>query len=240
MASQERITVHNLADLKNTSDDAIPNYLNSLKFKQDHTLMDTRLALGYASFAVAGACFFWDYKFGFEDTKFYTAIAVALYAVLSGALTLWITFVEKGTVYRGTSKDGTKVHISTHVKKNVPMYYVTVLVTPKGWTKPKTEIEWMREFYHWFDEQGHFVPLPFQAMFARLVPPITALDPQRADLDPRPDDAPLPSSLLALDTATLDALAATEASGAQTAAAEASGAETNVSGGDEKAKRRKA
>ncbi|CRJ85632.1 hypothetical protein BN1723_000003, partial [Verticillium longisporum] len=72
MSSEERITVHNLADLKNTSDDAIPNYLNSLKFTQSHTLVDIRLALGYTAFAIAGACFAWDYKFGFDATKQYS------------------------------------------------------------------------------------------------------------------------------------------------------------------------
>lgn len=71
--------------------------------------MDTRLALGYGAFAVAAACFFWDYRLGFEPTKYYTAAAVALYALLNGVLTYWIGFVEKGTVYQGTAPDGTSV-----------------------------------------------------------------------------------------------------------------------------------
>lgn len=135
MASQEKITVHNLAgryrqcaashatflclqladtnaDLKNTSDDAIPNYLNSLKFKQIHTLTDTRLALGYSAFAIAGACFAWDYKFGFESTKYYTAAAVAIYALLNAVLTYWIAYVEKGVVYQGVAPNGDKVRLS--------------------------------------------------------------------------------------------------------------------------------
>merc|ERR1711939_65250 len=53
--SQEKISVHSLADLKNTSDDAIPAYLNSLSFKQSHTLTDTRLALGYSAFLICAA-----------------------------------------------------------------------------------------------------------------------------------------------------------------------------------------
>ena len=96
-------------DLKNTSDDALPNYLNSLKFKQTHALSDTRLAIGYAAIVVAAACGAWDYKFGFDSTKYYTAGAVALYAVLNSALTLWVWLVEKGTVYEGTSPSGEKV-----------------------------------------------------------------------------------------------------------------------------------
>lgn len=58
---------------------------------------------------VAGACFLWDYKLGFESTKYYTAAAVALYTILNGALTLWIWGVEKGNIYVGTSPSGEKV-----------------------------------------------------------------------------------------------------------------------------------
>lgn len=100
---------NDIADLKNTSDDAITNYLNSLKFKQSHSLTDVRLALGYSAFLVAAACFLWDYKFGFESTKYYTAAAVAIYTVLNGLLTLWIWGKEKGTVYVGTAPSGETV-----------------------------------------------------------------------------------------------------------------------------------
>lgn len=93
------------ADLKNTSDDALQNYLNSLKFKQIHTKTDVRLALGYTAFAIAAACFAWDYKFGFESTKWITAGAVVLYTILNGALTLWIWLVERGTIYEGEIPD---------------------------------------------------------------------------------------------------------------------------------------
>lgn len=98
-----------MPDLKNTSDDAIPNYLNSLKFKQVHTLTDTRLALGYTAFAVSAACFAWDYKYGFDSTKYLTAAAVAVYMALNTALTYWIGFVEKGVIYQGIAPNGDKV-----------------------------------------------------------------------------------------------------------------------------------
>lgn len=95
-------------DLKNTSDDAVTNYLNSLKFKQSHTLTDIRLALGYLAFAISAATFYWDYKLGFDSTKYYTAAAVAVYTCLNGALTFWIWGVEKGKIYVGTSPGGDK------------------------------------------------------------------------------------------------------------------------------------
>ncbi|RQM05059.1 hypothetical protein DH86_00003645 [Scytalidium sp. 3C] len=166
-----------MRDLKNTSDDVIPVYLNSLKFKQSHTLSDIRLAIGYSAFAICAATFLWDYKFGFQATKYYTAAAVVAYSLLNGALTYWIWFVEKGKVYVGTSPTGERIEISTSTKKHVPIYNVTVEVYTNGVAK-KTEIK--KPFTEWFDVNGNFVPLPFQQMFAQAVPVIAAADPKRA------------------------------------------------------------
>ncbi|KAI8633472.1 microsomal signal peptidase 25 kDa subunit-domain-containing protein [Xylariaceae sp. FL1651] len=233
MASQERITVHNLADLKNTSDDAIPNYLNSLKFKQDHSLVDTRLALGYGAFAVAAACFLWDYKLGFDNTKWFTAAAVAVYSILNGALTLWIGFVEKGIVYQGTAPDGSKISVSTSTKKNVPIYNVAITITPKS-GGGSSKIELVRSFTEWFDVQGHFIALPFQTMLATTVPLIAKADPKRASTSsstPTSTSSAM-SDFMNVDAQTLDAMAAAETTSAESNPAS--------SGGSKKSKRRKA
>ncbi|KAH8820315.1 putative signal peptidase complex component [Xylogone sp. PMI_703] len=187
--AQEAISVHSLSDLKNTSDDAIPNYLNSLKFKQSHLLSDVRLALGYSAFAICAATFLWDYKFGFEATKYYTAAAVALYTILNGALTFWIWGVEKGRVYVGTSPSGDRIEISTSTKKHVPIYNVTVLTYTNGVAK---KIEIKRSFTEWFDSKGHFVALPFQQMFATQVPVIGTADPRRAAGQSKPKGVEAP------------------------------------------------
>ncbi|KAK7700282.1 hypothetical protein SLS64_011095 [Diaporthe eres] len=176
--SAEKITLYNLADLKNTSDDALPNYLNSLGLKQSHTLTDVRLGLGYSAFFVAAACFLWDYKLGFESTKYYTAGAVAVYSLLNTALTLWIWLKEKGIVYVGTAPKGETVTIATHTKKNVPIYNLTITIAPK--TGPPTTINLSRSFTEWFDAAGRFVATPFQTMLASTVPVIGTLDPKRA------------------------------------------------------------
>jgi len=80
-----------------------------LKFKQSHYLSDVRLAIGYAAFLISAATFAWDYQFGFESTKYYTAAAVLLYTCLNGALTYWQWFIEKGKIYVGTSANGDRV-----------------------------------------------------------------------------------------------------------------------------------
>ncbi|KAK4061951.1 hypothetical protein H0G86_007553 [Trichoderma simmonsii] len=173
----EKISLYNLADLKNTTDDAIPNYLNSLKFKQTHFLSDVRLGLGYSAFLIAAACFAWDYKLGFEDTKFYTAIAVAVYTILNGALTFWMMFVEKGVIYQGIAPSGEKITVASATKKLDPTYRLSITVTDKS-SKSRI-IEVAKPFASFFDESGYFVAAPFQQILATAVPVVGKADPKR-------------------------------------------------------------
>jgi hypothetical protein len=106
--AESRISPFSLNDLKNTTDDALGNYLRGLNFKQDNSKLDVRLALGYSAVVIGGVTFAADYKLGWEATKYWTAVAVAVYAVLNAALTYWMWAVERGLVFEGT-KDGKKV-----------------------------------------------------------------------------------------------------------------------------------
>ncbi|KAL7818578.1 microsomal signal peptidase 25 kDa subunit domain-containing protein [Trichoderma gracile] len=173
----EKVSLYNLADLKNTADDAIPNYLNSLKFKQTHFLSDVRLVLGYSAFLVSAACFAWDYKLGFESTKTYTAVAVAIYTLLNGLLTFWMMFVEKGVVYQGVAPSGDKITVATSTKKLDPTYRLSITVTDKS-AKSRI-IEIAKPFASFFDESGYFVAAPFQQILATAVPIVGKLDPKR-------------------------------------------------------------
>ena len=102
-------TINVFTDLKNTTDDALPNYLTSLKFKQTHLLTDIRLALGYTAVVIAAITFYADYKLGWDATKQGTFYAVIAYFILNGALTFWIWGVEKGKVFAGEGKNGALV-----------------------------------------------------------------------------------------------------------------------------------
>lgn len=110
--ADSRISPYSLSDLKNTIDDALGNYLRSLHFTQNHTKTDVRLILGYTAVIISAATFVADYKLGWEATKTWTAVAVAVYALLNAALTYWMWFVEKGIVFEG-EKGGKKVSQST-------------------------------------------------------------------------------------------------------------------------------
>ena len=90
------------ADLKNTTDDVLPVFLSSLRFRQSHLVSDVRLALGYSAVALSAATFLLDRQYGWDKTKDYTLWAVVVYFVLNTALNGWMTFVEKGQVFVGT------------------------------------------------------------------------------------------------------------------------------------------
>ncbi|PFH61756.1 hypothetical protein XA68_16376 [Ophiocordyceps unilateralis] len=219
MAATEKISVYNLADLKNTSDDAIPNYLNSLRFKQSHFLTDVRLALGYGAFAIAAAAFLWDYRFGFDATKVYTAAAVAVYTIVNTALTIWITRVEKGVVYRGVSPSGEELSIATSVTKNDPTYRLTVSISSRG--AALNILEFTAPFASFFDETGRFVVKPFQELLASSVPQIGKLDPKRAA-----SSKAASQDLLDADPDLLDAVLAAEPAQATSSVTDAASAKS--------------
>ena len=106
--SDPKISPHSLNDLKNTTDDALGNYLRSLSFTQDNRKLDFRLLVGYVSVIIAAATFVADYKLGWEATKGWTAVAVAAYALLNGVFSYWMWAVEKGLVFEG-SREGKTV-----------------------------------------------------------------------------------------------------------------------------------
>ncbi|GME22274.1 Microsomal signal peptidase [Neofusicoccum parvum] len=190
MPEQTKIAVYSIPDLKNTTDDALPNYLNSLKFRQSHKLVDVRLALGYTAVIIAGALFYFDYKFGWDATKAYTGPAVLAYFVLNSAFMYWMYFVEKGLVYSG-EKDGnknsltnyrgaTQLEISSRVEKGLPIYHLTVRFTSSGKKANSTlwqEIHLSAPFTRWFTSDGFFATKPFQQFIASEIPIVGSTDP---------------------------------------------------------------
>ncbi|KAF1932142.1 uncharacterized protein M421DRAFT_416871 [Didymella exigua CBS 183.55] len=177
MSATQKIAVHSLSDLKNTTDDALPNYLHSLKFKQIHTQTDVRLALGYSAVIIAGALFYFDWKFGWEASKPYTAPAVVAYFLLNSAFSCWLWFVEKGVVYEGEGQTG-KIRISSSTKKHIPIYECDVVFTPTPYTSnPEQKIHIRAPMTRWFTSDGYFIAKPLQQWLASEIPVIGAADP---------------------------------------------------------------
>lgn len=184
------------------------NYLNSLKFRQDHTLADVRLALGYGAFALAAACFAWDYYLGFEATKLWSAGAVAGYSLLNAALWFWQTRVEQGTIYAGEappSSSGSsgnggsdRLYIASLSKKADTTYYLKVAVVDAA-TGSQKAFALGKPFAEFFDASGYFVAAPFQSWLASNIGLVARADPKRVKSDTEKMLETTPELLVALE-----------------------------------------
>lgn len=183
-------------DLKNTTDDALPRYLTSLKFKQSHILADVRLGLGYAAVAISGVTFYTDYKLGWDATKSWTLWAVIAYFIINGALTYWTWGIEKGKIFTGQTNNNfvclccspgfsvlihrrLQISIASSVTKHKPIYSLKVCCSRSG-----SDIEMLSlsaPFTRWFDSDGYFVPIPFQRWLASEIPLVGEADPLKVD-----------------------------------------------------------
>jgi len=167
-----KIAVYSVPDLKNTTDDALPNYLTSIGFVQEHFLTDMRLGIGYTAVVIAAVTFFLDYKYGWDATKLFTLCAVALYFALNGLMTYWILVIERRTIFVGRRGD-IDISIASGSTKNSPIYKLRAkwfkLELPLGEWK---EVEIEAPFTKWFTADGYFVAKPFQQWLSSEVPPI--------------------------------------------------------------------
>lgn len=153
-----------------------------------------KLALGYTAVIISAITFAFDYKLGFEKTKYWTAAAVVVYFLLNGAFTYWIWAVEKGVVFLGSWKGkqvgspGTlpllvrkaymldQLVISSKTDKSDPTYHLTARFDAK-------ESQIAAPFMQWFTADGYFVAKPFQQWLASSIPVIGEADPKNAAAD---------------------------------------------------------
>lgn len=75
--------------------------MKSLDYIQIHTLSDVRLALGYTAALAVAAAAYYEYKVGFKEAKWWSALGVAIYFFLNAGLYLWANYVEGDIVYVG-------------------------------------------------------------------------------------------------------------------------------------------
>ncbi|KAG8871526.1 hypothetical protein FRB97_008605 [Tulasnella sp. 331] len=100
-----QINNYNLAELKNTLDDAVKRCLSRPDYyTQNHMHTDVRLALGYTAVLIAAATGFYSWKISFEESKMGVMAGVSLYMLLSAGQMLYAYFVEGNTVFVGKRK----------------------------------------------------------------------------------------------------------------------------------------
>lgn len=135
--------------------------MKRLGYTQSNYLVDVRLALGFASVAIAAATAAWDYYAGFFDAFNFTAVGVILYAILNGAYGFWIWKVEAGVVYSGLAADGSTIQLKSSVPDRYdPRYQLNITVTTKEGKKEDTVTS--EVFMTWFGINGLIVLKKFE------------------------------------------------------------------------------
>ena len=74
------------------------------EFKEDHSLMDLKLAIGYIACIIGGGGGGYSYLRPFEETKILVAVCCATYFLLLGVLT-YLAYYEGGRVFTGKKTD---------------------------------------------------------------------------------------------------------------------------------------
>jgi hypothetical protein len=137
--------------------------MTKLGYEQTHTHTDTRLLLGYIGVVAAAASGLYDYRYGFEAGKLYTAIGVVIYFLAYGAMNAYQYFVEDGQIYVG-SKAGKTISIRTKTATTQPYYNVDIRFAGQAGKLERKEL-----FTKWFDTDGHIVSEPLMTWLGLVV-----------------------------------------------------------------------
>ncbi|GAA5869415.1 hypothetical protein JCM8547_008668 [Rhodosporidiobolus lusitaniae] len=98
-----KINPNNLVELKNAVDDVLKEFFShpSHRFTRSFVHEDVRLALGWSAVAVAAATGWYGYTTEFHESKQWVGVGVVVYVILNTALTLYVAYFEKNTIFVG-------------------------------------------------------------------------------------------------------------------------------------------
>lgn len=202
-----KVPIYSPTELKTTTDDALTPYLTALPqpytFTPSNINSTIRLTLGYTAVLIAGLLFYADYRLGWDATKPYTLPACIVYFILNGALTGYIFFIERGTVFVGTRAGGQRLEIRSRGKKHSPSYALSVKYqAPNGGTVWE-EKTFSGEFMQWFSKEGYLRRKEFAQWLSENVEVLGLAEKGRRSLEGKEEKVRVSAS----DTYVMDAMA---------------------------------
>lgn len=152
--------------LRTEADDNLPQIFAKLGYDQDFSLVDTKLALGYLTVAIAGFLYYLEKNYKFHDTKLVIGGAIFVYCVICGVM----LFLSKGSQYKNNKyigvKNGKKIAVFTLTESAFsPVYQVKVVFGENYESPVETEIPFIKVF----DNFGFLNETEFQAHLEKLV-----------------------------------------------------------------------
>ncbi|KAG0179732.1 hypothetical protein DFQ28_004548 [Apophysomyces sp. BC1034] len=150
-----QVTKYDATNMKNVLDDEISRFLRTEeKFTEHHRHADVKLALGYVSSFVAAGAFLYEYKQGFNEAKFVTAICVGVYWIMQLALWIYTSYVEAGIIFEGskkTEKGEQRVKVVTTMDRHSPTYEMKLEYKEANKTG---RLKFTQSVANWFTQDG--------------------------------------------------------------------------------------
>jgi hypothetical protein len=128
--SFKKVSLYSVPALRTEADEHLSEVFDSFGYTESFKLIDTKLALGYLSVALAALMYYIEkqYKNDFTNKKYvsYLQILVAGFFIIQSIIFLFGKFVEKNIKYTGAKK-GKAITVSTFIKtKTDPIYRITI------------------------------------------------------------------------------------------------------------------
>ncbi|CAF1096765.1 unnamed protein product [Brachionus calyciflorus] len=145
--------------VKNALDDSARKFLNNQNgFQEDHSLMNGRLIVSTVAVLFSLYAIGYDYLHPFPESRLVLIVCVVFYFIFIGILTLYTSFVEKGTFAEANYKSDNKVQHWKFASKQKPKeenIYVLDIELTDGKKVIKKTFE--QSIARYFDEKGALV-----------------------------------------------------------------------------------
>ncbi|XP_054154066.1 signal peptidase complex subunit 2-like [Oppia nitens] len=160
--------------VKNSLDDAVKKTFTDtdrkLKYRENHSLVDTRLAICVTAVGAAMFALVWDYMRPFPESRPVLILCVIGYFVLMSILTAYTTLVEKGIFLRAVQTDAngaTKLWtLSSMLKRFDDIYHLCIeYKAPNGRV---AEANLSKSIANWFDTDGTLLYDKFESEVLKL------------------------------------------------------------------------
>lgn len=138
--------------MRNHTDEQLPLSLQSLGYDQSFTLIDTKLALGYLTVAIAGLLFWMDKKYVFKDTYYAVIACVVLYFLISTVMWYLNYGTYKDNKYIGYNDSNQKISVYTSTTKYDPIYNVKIVLNDQF----DAALEVPLPFTKFYDQFGYY------------------------------------------------------------------------------------
>ncbi|KAJ1931628.1 hypothetical protein GGF37_007328, partial [Kickxella alabastrina] len=163
-STQAKVVVNtsSVYELKTACDTGLKEFLRSRGYEEMHTHTDVKLILGYIGVVFCAIDFAYSWKYPFEQTKWFSYISVAIYALTSALALVYSYAVQRDTFFVGYNKaKGHVVSAGSRTKSGEDTYRLTLTTRPiRGRQDPPVfnskPVELKQSFASWFHEDGEF------------------------------------------------------------------------------------